>query len=275
MAKKKKICIDKDEMISEHERIVRVLREKDKKDIQAELEEQSKELKDYKEASDHFVEVSLDGKQQIVEGKEPLKKDPDLKAKWKSIKKSLNNALSIMDLGEEMSEPSQEEQPQPQQDQSPPDDVPSEQQQQEAQEQAPEEQPQDAMQQEQQPEQSPEELEQFIEQALRDEGYSDSEIAYIIKGHHIHEEDMPDPKEQLEVQHSERIMDHDADHHKRLLDHEHDHKKRMSDLEYEFARQQKQLELDHLKQQLEHKLNVVKETANKKISSMKSGDSNE
>lgn len=60
---------------------------------------------------DEMLEVAPDGKQEIVEGKEPLKKDPKkIKDKWKDLKKGLNNLESIMDLAA-ASQP--EEQPHP------------------------------------------------------------------------------------------------------------------------------------------------------------------
>ena len=50
-------------------------------------------------ADKKLLEITPDGKQEIVEGKEPLKKDPKkLKDKWKTLKKGLNNMTAIMDM---------------------------------------------------------------------------------------------------------------------------------------------------------------------------------
>jgi hypothetical protein len=57
---------------------------------------------------EEMLETTPDGKQEIVEGKEPLKKDP--KNRWKNLKKGLNNLESIMDLSATtQQEPEQEE----------------------------------------------------------------------------------------------------------------------------------------------------------------------
>src|ERR1035437_6902678 len=70
--------------------------------------------------------VAPDGKQDIVEGKEPLIKDPKkkkrLRDRWDDLKKALNNKTAIMDLEEASKEDEEDqqdggEQPQPAPDQ--------------------------------------------------------------------------------------------------------------------------------------------------------------
>jgi hypothetical protein len=58
-----------------------------------------------------MLEVTADGKSEIVEGQEPLKKDPKkVKNRWKTLKKGLNNMQSIMDISAAtQSEPQQPE----------------------------------------------------------------------------------------------------------------------------------------------------------------------
>lgn len=64
-----------------------------------------------------MLEITPDGKQEIVEGKEPLKKDPkkkkNLKDKWNELKKALDNKSAFMDLAaaqEPEEQPQEEEQ---------------------------------------------------------------------------------------------------------------------------------------------------------------------
>lgn len=68
------------------------------------LTEDKKYYKKLKEVEKKdMIEVTSDGKQEIVEGKEPLKKDPkkkDLKEKWNDLKKALNSQIAFMDLAE-------------------------------------------------------------------------------------------------------------------------------------------------------------------------------
>ena len=63
-----------------------------------------------------MIEITADGKQEIVSGKEPLKKDPkaSLRGKWKNLKKGLNNLESIMDLSEASKSDDQEDEDQEQ-----------------------------------------------------------------------------------------------------------------------------------------------------------------
>lgn len=66
------------------------------------LTEDKKYYKKLKEVEKKdMVQVTADGKQEIVEGNEPLKKDPKKKSlseKWQALKKALNNQSAFMDL---------------------------------------------------------------------------------------------------------------------------------------------------------------------------------
>lgn len=201
------------------------------------------------EKQDH-VEVAPDGKQEIVPGKEALKKDP--KKRWSEIKKSLDNASAIMDIEKEMNPP-EPEQPQQAPEQEQGAEQPEEQPQQE--EQAPEQdvQPEQEQGAEDQGEEQPdqEESEQKIIQALKDEGYSDSEIAYIVHGHHAPERSETDA---AKAKATTDMSDLDLDHTKKLSDLEHSHTQRMNDLEYESKKQEMPdsgVEKDHRKRMLD------------------------
>lgn len=62
---------------------------------------------------DEMLEIEPDGKQEMVEGKEPLKKDPS--KRWKALKKALEHKKAFMDLEDAMGENEEAEQPQPDQ----------------------------------------------------------------------------------------------------------------------------------------------------------------
>lgn len=82
---------------------------------------------------------------------------------------------------------------------------------------------------------------QELVDALREEGYSDHEIAYIIHGHHAPEVDpIKHVKAQsaaamsdLEVQNAAHMAELEREHARRRMDHEHEHKMRMAELDYE------------------------------------------
>lgn len=207
---------------------------------------------------EELLDEEADGKQEIIEGKEPLKKDP--KQRWASLKKALDHKKAFMDLEEEMGE--DEEQPQPESDdasamqqelQPGEDDAQGMEQ-----ELAPEEEalqgeesesPPEAVSEgeEEQPEaeegdENSEDHQEFMD-ALKDEGYSDQEIAYIVHGHHAPE---VDPTKQAKAQATSAMSDLDLDNASKMaeLERQHaeqgmaaerEHKKRMSDLEYEQA----------------------------------------
>ena len=195
-----------------------------------------------------FVDETSDGKQERVEGKESLKKDP--KSRWNSLKKALDNKKAFIDLDEALADDEPEEQPeqsapeqaqpevasQPQEDESQADDAGEtpEQDQGDGEDQAA-------------PQQSGEPDPQELIDALKDEGYSDQEIAYIVHGHHAAE---VDPTKQAKAQATSAMSDLDLNnaqkmalleqsHASRSMDAEHEHKKRMSDLEYENAQKEK------------------------------------
>lgn len=218
-----------------------------------------------------MVETTADGKKEIVEGKEPLKKDP--KARWDSLKKALNHAESIMDIEEEM-EPEQDEQPEADasaQDGDSGGSAPADGLQGDVGGGEPEGQPVDAAPQESLDSQeavdgkeeglNPEDAEAKIVQALKDEGYSEAEISYIVHGHHspeLSETDAAKAKatsdmSSIDTAHAQRQADLEHEHTKRMNDLEHkkaenemadpeterNHRKRMLDLEYETTEKKK------------------------------------
>ena len=218
---------------------------------------------------DEMLEVAPDGKQELVEGKEPLKKDP--KKRWKELKKALDHNKAFLDLEEEMGD--DEEQPQPEEQQPQQDDAAAalqqelggddmqQQQEQPAEDGAdseavsagPEEEGQ--MPEEQAPELSPEDqqLQEEVESgeadpqelidALKEEGYSDHEIAYIMHGQHAAEVDETKAAKadatramsDVDIENAKAQAELERAHQEQLLAHEREHKKRMSDLEFEQA----------------------------------------
>lgn len=201
------------------------------------------------------IEITADGKQEIVEGKEPLKKDP--KSRWNGLKKALDSSTAFMDIQDAMADDEQPQQEQPQEAQAAP--APEEQQPQEAApEQAqPEEQPQ-----EEQSEQDYEQAEQQIKDALKEQGYSDPEIAYIVHGHHAPELSETDAAKAKATNDMSGI---DTNHAARQADLEHEHTKRMNDLEHEKAKSEiadPETESNHRKRMLD----LEHEAQKKKIS---------
>lgn len=242
-----------------------------------------------------MIEVTPDGKQEIVEGKEPLKKDPKLKDRWGKLKKGLNNLNSIIDLESAMQpdeQPEEEQAAQPDQPEENPEDMgqqvdenqenPEQEQTDESDEQV-DEQDEDMDEQDaEMPDESDEEAsdeDQFDEdsheneliQSLKDEGYSEPEIAYIVHGHHspaydesneakadatraMADVDVDSARQsaeadlqakmkqaELEHQHAQRMKDLEFQHAQMQTpdpETEKNHKKRMLDLEYENARAQ-------------------------------------
>lgn len=167
---------------------------------------------------------------------------------------------------------------------------------------------QDSMQEqlaEQQQEESPEidhsKEEQQIIDAMREHGYSDAEIAYVIHGYHApaHDElqqlkaDSARAQSDMEQEFARQHQDHDLQHKKRMSDIEHeaakasmmdpqldrDHKKRMLDLEFEITKQQKEMELEFRRKELELKLKSMEEAAKKRLEAKSAqkqqGDSDE
>jgi hypothetical protein len=109
-----------------------------------------------------------------------------------------------------------------------------------------------------------------IANALKESGHSDSEIAYILHGHHFPDEDAVKGEkaktekakregelslQQIEMQikqnehalksgHAEKLNELDADHKKQMLQLEHEHTKRMKELEYDKAKRQAEADDD-------------------------------
>jgi hypothetical protein len=121
-----------------------------------------------------------------------------------------------------------------------------------------------------------------IEEMLRNEGYSDAEIAHIIHGHIVPEATIDNIKMDAEQAMSEHELDHkkrmnDLDYDLATSEHEtngldRDHKKRMLDLEYEYSKKEKEMELKHKEQELELKLQSQKEKADKAKDTVKVRD---
>lgn len=212
-----------------------------------------------------MVEVTADGKRELVEGKEPLKKDP--KERWKQLKKNLDHDSAFLDLEEEqqIEQPEMEAQPEEMTDQEAQPEM-AEPQDDEVMQEAEDQDPEAAM--------DPEQSEQAIIQALQDEGYSEQEIAYIVHGHHapdISETDSAkaDATRQMadiKAQDAKAKSEHDLSHSKRMADHEHEHKKRMADVEYDAHQNKKKeadLELDHKKRMLELEYEKAKKELDK------------
>lgn len=223
------------------------------------------------------VETEIDGKRELDYGGEDLEK---LKDKWKKLKKALDSNTAIMDLSsaegddEDQEEGDDSEQPQEQ---------PTSQ---DAQAQG--EDSQDAGdpasqggggEQPQQPD--PQQQEQEVIDFLREEGYDDSEIAYIIHNHslpiptkddHAAQNEAAKGEARLAQMHDDHTMQqrhaHEAHEQERRQDeeeHKHaiEHKKRMSDVEYEKAKSElvePGLAGEHKKKMLE----IEREIAEKK-----------
>lgn len=231
-----------------------------------------------------MLEITADGKQEIVAGKEPLKKDPhELKERWKRLKKSLNNLRSIMDLSAalkpdkekeptdsdkvgiptEDDTPSSESEGAPEKDQEvgdqDTDSVNSASEDQELDMEAPSEEEGDRFDQEA--------YEQELVEMLRHAGYSDPEIAYIVKGQHspdvgLREEAIPessnmgqdtglslesdessssssssdDSNDSAVKSYKDQIADLERQIKLKQMELEHKHAQRMKDLEYEAAK---------------------------------------
>lgn len=110
-------------------------------------------------------------------------------------------------------------------------------------------------QQDQQPEQDQSSIdaqeEQKLIEALRADGHSEPEIAFIVHGHHSPEmSELDATKAKVEQAHSDMDMEHT----KRAADADHEHSQRMNDLEYQKSKAEmpdSQLEKDHRKRMLD------------------------
>ncbi len=182
------------ELIDEHEKLVDDLQSKDPKKLKAQATDQAKELKEYKEEAkkQERIEVSPDGKITRDVGAEPLDKQPQrsgvsksLSERWDLIKAKVNadKAFMSMDDATAEDEDKDEEQAPPEgggDSQPPPEMMQQIEQAAQQQQSGDQEQPQGQPDQEQpQGQPSPEELAQM----MKEEGYSDSEIAHILHGH--------------------------------------------------------------------------------------------
>jgi hypothetical protein len=229
------------------------------------------------------IETSPDGKTELDYGKEELNK-PGLQQRWEYIKKALDHKSAIMDVSqqegddehqtatgqEDQGQNSPDEQPEQassqdmagQQDegQHTPDEQPNESSEQtvddnkDQTQDKPDEQPTDvqadtASQQDTEQEGGQDsnnyENEQKIIEALKDEGYSPTEIAYIMHGQAMPEPNLDDEKMSAvkqkaamdsqatshKIDMANKIGEIDVNHKKRLSDAEHDHKQKMYEIE--------------------------------------------
>jgi hypothetical protein len=93
---------------------------------------------------------------------------------------------------------------------------------------------------------------------LRQDGYSDSEIAYVVHGH-VPGSQQPEAKAaDIENQRDQEKHDHKMDRMRGESEIQTDHAKRMADLEYEHAKHEKALRLKHLEEELKTKLEHLK-----------------
>jgi hypothetical protein len=184
------------------------------------------------------IDVTADGKREFDVGAEPLDKKPDAVSRWKKLKKALDSSTAIMDLSSaEGDDEDQEEAVEP------------------SEEKASAEEPQDegAISSEQAGDQGSQSDQEVID-LLREEGYDDSEIAYIIHNHSIPIPTKDDHAAQNEAAKGETKLaqmqeahemqqghahethqqerQHTEDEHKHNLE----HKKRMADVEYDRAK---------------------------------------
>ena len=195
------------------------------------------------------IEVTADGKTELDVGAEPLDK---LKNRWDGLKKALDSDKAVMSIQGQEYNPDEDENLQQQQAPAPQDGA------QDAQPQG-EEQPEQADDQEQ-PEEGDEDQEggdddseQKIEQALRDEGYSDAEVAHILHGHILPEATVDDHKAKNEmiegqIDQSNKVEDAklEREHKKRMQDLEHKKaESEMADPEVEKNHRQRTLDLEH------------------------------
>jgi hypothetical protein len=195
------------------------------------------------------VEVTADGKRELTYGKEDLNKEPNLKKRWNKLKKALDSSAAILDLSDatDADESDQDQSDQQDQQNAQPEDNAD----QSAQPQ-PDAQPEDSGQDDSQQDEA--QKEQEVIDFLRQEGYDDTEIAYIVRNHSIPIPTKNDHAAQNEAAKGEMEQDHLQEKHE--LSHAHkqeaheqerkqddeeykarlEHKKRMSQVEYEKAK---------------------------------------
>ncbi len=202
---------------------------------------------------EEMLDITSDGKREVVQGSEPLKKDP--KARWNALKKALDHNKAFMSLEEAMGD----DEPAPEEGnvatQAPPvegQEVPGEAEQMEGGESPPEavsagsEEGQEEQPDQENPEEGNGDLPvdpQELMEALAEEGYSEQEIAYIVHGHHAPEIDESKAAKaeatramsNIDVTNAQKSAELEHSHNEQSLAAEREHKKRMQDLEFEQA----------------------------------------
>ncbi len=216
-----------------------------------------------------IIDMAADGKFEHVEGKEPLKKDPKKKkkgqrgvmtARWNELKKALDNSKAILDLKAEQQEEPEEAQPDqsaPEQEQAQPpqgeqpDDAQSAPAEEAPEEQEPAQQSEADQKGDDEDEEPSDEEKGQLTESLKQHGYSDAEIAYIVHGHHSPEIDVAkDAKAkatnamsgietgaaEAEAKQKLSLIDQESkqklSQEQKMHETEYEHKKRMADLEY-------------------------------------------
>lgn len=227
---------------------------------------------------DTITEIAPDGKQTIVEGKEPLKKDPKkkttIKERWSLIKASMSQAFRPLDnstaiahaddiLGADDDQSADQGEQQPQQ--------------------TPDASPQGAEQPQVQDEQADQQPQgddsQGIHDSLKEHGYSDEEINFIMSGHAPPIDDpqvkRDDREHELELQHKQEAHKSKigSDQHKREMDAAklsaeqmrqdelHEHEKKMKELEHSHRIKMSDAELElhgYDKKAKEHELELTR-----------------
>jgi hypothetical protein len=187
------------------------------------------------------VEVEADGKKKLDYGTEDLEKKPDLKKTWSKLKKALSSDEAIMEITSQEFNPEDE-----QSDESPgqeptenEEDGSGEQDEEAPQPEADEEQDEGAV----DPagedggelEEGADDLDE-LSGLLRDEGYSDAEIAYIVHNHMMPQSTVDDIK--MDGQKAKNSGDQESS------NHDLEHKRRMNDLEYEQAKKDGESDMD-------------------------------
>ena len=257
MGKAEGKTIPYDELVAEHEKLVSDLKSGDKDKLDAQAKDQAEELDEYKKEAKkaEHVEMAPDGKRELVPGKEPLNKEPikkSLSEEWELLKAKISADKAFLDIDEQVGDKdkgAEQSAPPPEGGEQPPEQAPPE-----GGEQPPEQAPpeggpgpdqappeQGAPPPEQAPpeggEQLPEddsqlgmqdgEKVQLLEQKLREDGYSESEIAHIIHGHVIPTPTVEDHKSYNE--HADGEMD--REHTKAETALKHAHMAKMNELE--------------------------------------------
>jgi hypothetical protein len=221
------------------------------------------------------VEIrNSDGSVSRYPGKEPLiKPNKDLRKsimeRWALIKVALSHEESflpmitrqaIVDMNKTPEQDAKEQTPDQDQQQQQDQDQQQQQDQDEGQQDQDQQQQQD--QDEGQQDQPDEEYdEQKLIELLKQEGYSDPEIAHIVSGHvpsQPSQEELKTLEQQQKLSHKDDMHGLTVDHQKTSHDIELEHKKRMLDLEHEHAKKEKEIRIRHLEEELKTKLEQLK-----------------